>query len=69
MALLIPMLVDELLWIQMLFFHEEEGVLRLDMSWLGMNLLVSSRISRQIRLDCSPVLTLVTVLIMMACLK
>ena len=66
-ALLILMLVDELLWNQMTFFFKYEGVMRFFMNWHRMNLPMSSRISRQIRLD--PLLTNLTLSIIMILLK
>ena len=65
MALLKLMLVYERLWTQMVSRVKIEGVVRVrcNMSWLEMKLLMNSCISRRIRMFCSIVVTMVTILI------
>ena len=65
MALLKLMLVNEGLWTQMMLWVKIEGVVRArgNMSWRKMKLLMNSCISRHIRMFCSIVVTMVTILI------
>ena len=66
MALLKLMLVNEGLWTQMVLRVKIEGVLvrvRCNVSWLEMKLLMNCCISRHIRMFCSIVVTMVTILI------
>ena len=66
MALLKLMFVNESLWTQMMLRVKIEGVLvrvRCNVSWLEMKLLMNSCISRLIRMFCSIVVTMVTILI------
>ena len=65
MALLKLMLVNEGLWTQMMLRVKIEGVVRArcNMSWREMKLLMNSCISRHIRMFCSIVVTMVTILI------
>ena len=66
MALFKLMLVYERLWTQMVSRVKIEGVVRVRCNtscWLEMKLLMNSCISRRIRMFCSIVVTMVTILI------
>ena len=67
-AVLKLMLVDERLWTQMLFRGKIEIIVRVrsNRSWLEMNCLMNSCISWHLRMFCSKVVTMVTILIFIA---
>ena len=62
------MLMNESLWTQMMLRVKIEGVLRVrhNLSWLEMNWLMNSCIRRHMRMFCSIIVTMVTILIFVA---